>query len=72
MGRPSGKAVAARAQDAQFIVSGMDGCLHGSSDLFSESLILKDSGRIQQWAIPKELSKPILPVSSTKHATYED
>ena len=35
MRRSSGKAVAACAHDAHFVVSGMDGCFHGSPILLS-------------------------------------
>lgn len=37
MGGAGGKAVAARAHDADLIVSGMDGCFHGSPNLAAKS-----------------------------------
>ena len=36
MGRSCGKAAAARAHNAYFVVSGMDGCLHGVSKLIRD------------------------------------
>jgi len=36
MGRSCGKAAAARAHDAYFVVSGMNGCLHGVSKLIRD------------------------------------
>ena len=48
MGRAGIKAVAARAHDAHFVVSGMDSCLHDLLNLNANHLILKDGQRIRQ------------------------
>jgi hypothetical protein len=52
VGRAGAKAIAARAHDADFVVSGMYGCLHGLLTFvpnFSGNYsILKDGRRIQQ------------------------
>jgi hypothetical protein len=48
VGRARGKAVAARAHDANLVVSGMNGCLHDLLTSFPNHSILKDARRIQQ------------------------
>ena len=48
VGRTSAETVAARAHDANLVVSGMNGCLHGLLTSFPNHSILKDARRIQQ------------------------
>jgi hypothetical protein len=48
VGRPRGKAAAACAEHANFVVCRMNGCFHGFSKLILNHLILKDRYRIQQ------------------------
>lgn len=58
MGRARTKAVAARAHDADLVVSGMYGCLHGLLTSFPNHSILKDARRIQQIADRLDRSTP--------------
>jgi hypothetical protein len=48
MGRARAKAVAACAHDADFVVSGMNGCFHDLLTSVPNHSILKDGCRIQQ------------------------
>jgi hypothetical protein len=48
VGRAGAKAVAARAHDADFVVSGMNGCFHNLLTSVPNHSILKDARRIQQ------------------------
>lgn len=52
VGRAGGKAVAARAHNADFVVSGMYGCFHGLLTSVPNHSILKDGRRIQQMDLP--------------------
>jgi hypothetical protein len=51
VGRAGAKAVAARAHDADLVVSGMNGCLHDLVTSFPNHSILKDARRIQQMGV---------------------
>jgi hypothetical protein len=61
MGRAGAEAVAARAHNANFVVSGMYGCFHDlltSVPSFSRNYsILKDGRRIQQMELPGGVSR---------------
>ena len=52
VGRAGAKAVAARAHDADFVVSGMNGCFHNLLTSVPNHSILKDGPRIQQLSRP--------------------
>ena len=51
--RAGGKAVAASAHDADFVVSGMYGCFHDLLTSVPNHSILKDGRRIQQMEPPR-------------------
>jgi hypothetical protein len=48
VGRPRRETIAARAQNADFVVRGMNGCLHIALNLNSNPLILQERPEIQQ------------------------
>jgi hypothetical protein len=58
MGGAGCKAVAARAHDANFVVSGMNGCFHDLLTSVPNHSILKDGRRIQQMDMVPSFSHP--------------
>jgi hypothetical protein len=54
MGRAGGEAMAARAHDAHFVVSGMNGCLHGSPNLIRalDSKGLPEDSATEEGSLP--------------------
>jgi len=82
VGRARAKAIAARAHDANFVISGMNGCFHGLltsiPNLLANHSILTEARRIQQMELAsvdspaahlKSLSFPVffVPLTSDVH-----